>query len=53
MDKLDRQIINSLQGNFPIVDNPYEQVAEQLGIDEDELLKRLKSLLENASGDVS
>ena len=47
MDELDRQIINSLQGNFPIVDNPYEQVAQQLGIDEDELLRRLKSLLEN------
>ncbi len=47
MDKLDRQIINSLQGKFPIVDNPFEQVAEQLGIDEDELLKRLKFLLEN------
>ncbi|MCK5663013.1 MAG: AsnC family transcriptional regulator [Thiotrichaceae bacterium] len=47
MDEIDRQIINSLQGNFPIVDNPYQQVAEKLGIAEQELLKRLEVLLEN------
>ena len=47
MDETDRQIINSLQGNFPIVDNPYQQVAEQIGISEEELLKRLEALLEN------
>lgn len=47
MDKIDRRIINTLQGNFPIADNPYQQVAEQLGIKEEELLKRLEALLEN------
>ncbi|MCU7835576.1 MAG: AsnC family transcriptional regulator [gamma proteobacterium symbiont of Taylorina sp.] len=47
MDEIDRRIINSLQGNFPIVDNPYQQVAEQLGIQQEDLLKRLELLLEN------
>lgn len=45
MDDTDRLIINSLQGNFPITDRPYQQVAEQLGLSEDELLERLENLL--------
>jgi len=47
MDKVDRKIINSLQGDFPIADHPYQIVAQRLGITEDELLKRLEILLEN------
>jgi len=47
MDNIDRQIINSLQGGFPISDSPYRMVAEQLEIREEELLERLESLLEN------
>lgn len=34
MDNIDKQIINTLQGGFPICDNPYQQVAQQLGISE-------------------
>ena len=45
MDEIDRRIINTLQGNFPISDRPYLDVAQQLGISEDQLLTRLKSLL--------
>ena len=47
MDDIDRKIINSLQGNFPIADHPYQIVAQRLDITEDELLKRLGILLEN------
>ncbi len=46
MDKIDRAIINNLQGGFPICDHPYAVVAEQLGIDEAELLQRLQRMLE-------
>ncbi len=46
MDEIDRQIINSLQGNFPVSDQPYLEVAQQLGISEDDLLSRLQTLLE-------
>lgn len=46
MDAIDRNIINSLQGGFPICDSPYRVVAEQLGIEEADLLKRLERMLE-------
>lgn len=46
MDKIDRAIINNLQGGFPICDHPYAVVAEQLGIDEADLLNRLQQMLE-------
>ena len=46
LDELDRTLINALQGDFPLVREPYRQVAESLGIGEDELLRRLDLLLE-------
>jgi DNA-binding Lrp family transcriptional regulator len=42
---VDRQIIDKLQGGFPLCARPYAAVAEQLGIGEDELLARLERLL--------
>jgi DNA-binding Lrp family transcriptional regulator len=49
VDALDRAIINNLQGGFPICDDPYREVAHQLGTTEDELLHRLDSLLANGT----
>lgn len=46
IDEIDRRIIDALQGEFPICDRPYAAAAEQLGIDEAELLSRLQSMLE-------
>ena len=45
MDKLDRAIINQLQGDFPLCANPYAEVAQQLGTSENELLARIQGLL--------
>lgn len=45
MDELDRAVINALQGGFPICEEPYRVVAEQLGIAEAELIARLGRLL--------
>jgi DNA-binding Lrp family transcriptional regulator len=45
MDDLDRDIINALQGGFPISGEPYGEVAEQLGIAEAELIARLQRML--------
>ena len=42
---VDRQIIDSLQGDFPICEQPYAEVAGRLGISEDQLLQRLEQLL--------
>lgn len=46
LDEIDRRLINALQGDFPLVAEPYRQVAEALGLSEDELLRRLDSLFE-------
>ncbi len=46
LDDTDRRIINQLQGGFPLCDEPYRQVAGELGLDEETLLTRLKHLLD-------
>jgi siroheme decarboxylase len=46
LDATDRRIVNALQTGFPLCDEPYRAVAEQLGLDEDELLGRLRRLLD-------
>ncbi|MHB1333813.1 MAG: Lrp/AsnC family transcriptional regulator [Sulfuriferula sp.] len=45
MDDLDRMIVNSLQGGFPVCDHPFAAVAEQLGTTEEEILTRIDNLL--------
>lgn len=47
MDDLDRKIINQLQSGFPLSEQPYAEVAAQLGVYEDELIARLQALLDN------
>lgn len=44
LDAIDRRIVNTLQGGFPISERPYAEAAETLGIGEDELLDRLDRL---------
>ncbi|MDH3311163.1 MAG: Lrp/AsnC family transcriptional regulator [Gammaproteobacteria bacterium] len=45
MDAIDRAIINNLQGGFPLSERPYAEAAASLGLDEDELIRRLEILL--------
>lgn len=45
LDDLDRAIINALQGDFPICEEPYRAAAEGLGIGEAELISRLERML--------
>jgi DNA-binding Lrp family transcriptional regulator len=47
MDDVDRQLINALQGNFPICERPYAEVGGRLGLDEDDVIARLERLLED------
>lgn len=47
MDEIDRKIINTLQAGFPLSEEPYADVADQLGVSEKDLLSRLTRLLEN------
>ncbi len=46
LDDIDRRIINALQGDFPLSDEPYRDVAETLGLAEADLLARLKRMLD-------
>lgn len=45
LDAIDRAIIDTLQGDFPLTEHPYAQAAERLGIAEADLLARLERML--------
>lgn len=45
MDALDKAIVNQLQQGLPVCDEPYAEVARQLGTDEATLLARIQELL--------
>jgi siroheme decarboxylase len=47
MDNMDKAIVASLQDDFPLVANPYDVVADRLGIDIEEFWKRLDRLIDN------
>jgi siroheme decarboxylase len=46
LDDLDRKLLNLLQGSFPIARCPYEHVASLAGVDEAEVMRRTRRLLE-------
>jgi DNA-binding Lrp family transcriptional regulator len=46
MDDLDRQILNRLQTNFPVNAEPFGELGEVIGLNEDEVLTRIKALKE-------
>jgi DNA-binding Lrp family transcriptional regulator len=45
LDAADRALINHLQGGFPIVEEPFAEVAKHLDMDEEEVTRRLSDLL--------
>jgi DNA-binding Lrp family transcriptional regulator len=48
-DHIDAKLINHLQNGFPICETPYLQVANELNLTEEDVLNRLKKLLENGT----
>jgi DNA-binding Lrp family transcriptional regulator len=46
LDDVDRQLLNLLQGSFPIEPRPFARVAELAGLPEDEVLTRTQRLLD-------
>jgi DNA-binding Lrp family transcriptional regulator len=46
MDDLDRRIINTLQGGFPVSERPFLDAAQTLGIGEQDLISRIEDMLE-------
>lgn len=51
LDALDRQILNTLQGGFPVSPRPFAAIAAKLGLAEAELIARIEALL--AAGTLS
>ncbi|MEE9491858.1 MAG: AsnC family transcriptional regulator [Gammaproteobacteria bacterium] len=47
MDSLDRRIINTMQGDFPLVERPFKEVATELETSENELITRLRCMLDD------
>ncbi len=47
MDTYDKQILDIIQSNFPLVSHPYEEVGQQIGLSEAEVLKRVRALKES------
>ena len=47
MDDMDRRIIKELQENFPLEMNPYEVIADNLGMSVDQLWQRILALAES------
>ncbi len=47
IDEMDRRIIVATQEGLPLVPRPYDQLAEQLGIEADEIKRHLRRMLES------
>ncbi|HET6865810.1 MAG TPA: AsnC family transcriptional regulator [Solirubrobacteraceae bacterium] len=46
LDDLDKRLLNLMQGKFPIAKRPYQHVAQEAGISEQEAIARVQHLLE-------
>ncbi|MGB7911138.1 MAG: AsnC family transcriptional regulator [Desulfobaccales bacterium] len=47
LDDLDRAILNEIQSSFPIVSRPYAEVGVRVGADEEQVLGRVRNLMES------
>ncbi len=46
LDRLDKRLLNLVQSHFPVVCQPYQELAKILGTSEEEVLARLQKLME-------
>jgi siroheme decarboxylase len=44
LDATDKRIVNSIQSNFPIDKEPFQKIADDLGLTEAEVLTRVRAL---------
>ena len=44
--ELDKKIVRALQGEFPLVAEPYKELADQIGIPEEVFLARVQAMEE-------
>jgi DNA-binding Lrp family transcriptional regulator len=46
LDELDKRLLNLMQGSFPIAPRPYQHVASEAGVSEDEAIQRVSRLVD-------
>lgn len=46
MDSIDKRLLNRIQSDFPVESRPFLKLGEELGLTEDEVIDRIKSLKE-------
>ncbi len=51
LDAIDRRLLDAWQRDFPLTPRPFAAIAEALGLDEDEVIARLRAL--HAAGAIS
>lgn len=47
MDEIDRALVIATQGGLPLVPRPYHAIAEQVGIPAEEVMARLRAMVES------
>lgn len=47
MDEVDKKILILLQDDFPLVSRPFLEASEKLGVSEDEIIDRVKAMMES------
>ncbi len=47
LDNVDKKILQEIQSVFPITPRPFQTLAEQLSLDESDVRRRIKALIEN------
>lgn len=47
LENIDRKLLNLIQTDFPLVPEPYRELGETLGIREEEVIARIKLLLDH------
>jgi siroheme decarboxylase len=49
IDDVDRLLLNNLQGGFPVTERPFAEVAERLGLDEDDVIRRIRRMVDEGA----
>jgi len=44
LDELDKSILNRIQADFPIDSRPFARIAKELGLNEEEVIRRVKAM---------
>ena len=47
LSEIDRKILHRLQTNLPLTHRPFLDLAKELGLDEDLIIEKIKSMIEN------